>query len=125
MDAKRQALCEELLVIIVLSFCERAQGLRFERLYPMFNYGFGTISDLLKDMVADDQVCVCFECDCPPIGYPDNFPPSDEQIKKLHICDDSRTYIYPTEKGRLIVLQIVSDIQDNKREFRFSGMLNR
>jgi hypothetical protein len=58
------------------------------------------VSDLLKGLVTDGLVEVCFDLDEQPCGYPDEFMPQEQQVKKLHLCFDQSTYVFLTPKGR-------------------------
>ena len=100
MDEKTNQLRDELLLLIMVVKAEVGCGIRFDQLYRPFNYGFGTISDLLKGLVTDGLVEVCFDLDEQPCGYPDEFMPQEQQVKKLHLCFDQSTYVFLTPKGR-------------------------
>ncbi len=100
MDEKTNQLRDELLLLILVITDEVGHGIRFDRLYHPFNYGFGTISDLLKTLVTDGFVGMCFDLHDQPSGYPDEFIPHEQQVKKLHLCFDQSTYVFLTPKGR-------------------------
>lgn len=123
MDEKTKALCDELLVIIVLFYTKIEQGIRFEHLYSVFNYGFGTISDLLKILVSEEHVRISFDQEKPPIGYPEECLPIPEQVQKLHLCSDWNTYIFPTPEGRVQVVEILTELKDQNREFKFTAKI--
>jgi hypothetical protein len=124
MEDKTKALCEELMLIIMIIFMEREKGILFHSLYPVFNYGFGTISDLLKILVKDGYVNVCFNLDEQPEDYPDLFLPKEEQVKKLHLCNHDTTYIFPTSKGLELVKENLKQAVAENREIKFTGLLH-
>ena len=114
MDEKTKHLREELLLLIMVLTVDVGHGIRFDQLYRPFNYGFGTISDLLKILVTDGLVGLCFDLDEQPSGYPDEFLPNEEQIKKLHLCFDQSTYVFLTPKGRDEGVRILQSVnKDN------------
>lgn len=111
-DDKTKRLRDELLLIIMVSTVNVGPGIRFDRLYRPFNYGFGTISDLLKSLVSDGLVAVSFNLPDQPNGYPDEFLPNEEQIKKLHLCFDQSTYIFLTLEGREHGVRIIQKMKE-------------
>ncbi|HNX03232.1 MAG TPA: hypothetical protein PLE33_04585 [Candidatus Cloacimonas sp.] len=123
MDEKTKALCDELLLIIMIIYKEQEKGIKFHSLYPVFNYGFGTISDLLKILVKDGYINVIFNLDEQPEDYPDEFLPEEEQIKKLHLCNHDTTYIFPTSKGLELVKENLRQAVAENREIKFTGLL--
>lgn len=100
MDDKTKRLRDELLLLIIVFTVDVAPAIRFDWLYRPFNYGYGTICDLLKSLVSDGLVAVSFDVHEKPSGYPDEFLSREEQKKKLHLCFDQSTYIYLTPDGR-------------------------
>lgn len=113
MDDKTKQLRDELLLLIVVFTVDIGPGIRFDHLYRPFNYGFGTISDLLKSLVTDGLVNVCFDIHDQPSGYPDNYLPRKEQVQKLHLCFDQSTYIFLTLEGRDYALTILQNMKES------------
>jgi hypothetical protein len=108
MDDKVTQLRDDLLLLIVVFTVEVGTGIRFDRLYRPFNYGFGTISDLLKRLVNDGLVAACFDLhDQPQMSL----LPNEEQIKRLQLCFDQSTYIFLTLEGRDFGLQILQKFE--------------
>lgn len=124
MEDKTKALCEELMLIIMIIFNERGKGILFYSLYPVFNYGFGTISDLLKVLVNEGYVNVIFDLKEQPEDYPDEFLPKEEQIQKLHLCNHYTTYIFPTSEGLQFVKNNLKQAIEENREIKFTGLLH-
>ena len=114
MDEKTSKLRDELLLLIMVLTAEVGHGIRFDRLYRPFNYGFGTISDLLMNLVTDEFVGMCFDLHDQPSGYPNEFMPQEQQVKKLHLCFDQSTYVFLTPKGRDEGVRILQSVnKDN------------
>lgn len=124
MEDKWTQMRNELFILIFVFAAEVRNGIRFDSFYRRFDYGFGTISDLLKELVRDGWVDVCFDLQDQPMWYPEKFLSKEEQIERLHLCCDKTTYIFLTPIGRDAGVEMLLEMKKrSKHDSQESGEL--